>query len=111
DNLRPFLRRAFRRPATDAELDRYVGFVDMAVKKNEPFAFGMQVALTAVLVSPHFLYRIESDKKPDDPNEKHGLNDYELASRLSYFLWSSMPDDQLLTQAAQGDLHHDAVLD
>src|SRR6185503_8058584 len=82
-----------------------------AVKKNEPFAFGMQVALTAVLVSPHFLYRIETDKKPNDPNDKHSLNDYELASRLSYFLWSSMPDDQLLTQAAQGDLHHDAVLD
>lgn len=111
ENLRPFLRRAFRRPPSEAELDRYVGFVDMAVKKHEPFAFGMQVAVTAILVSPHFLYRIETDKKPDDPNERHALNDYELASRLSYFLWSSMPDDQLLTQAAQGDLHHDAVLD
>ncbi len=111
DNLRPFLRRAFRRPATDAEIIRYVGFVEQAVKKGEPFAFGMQVAVTAVLVSPHFLYRIETDKKPDDPSEKHALNNYELASRLSYFLWSSMPDDQLLTQAEQGDLHHDAVLD
>ncbi len=111
DNLRPFLRRAFRRPPTDAEITRYVGFVEQAVKKGEPFAFGMQVAVTAVLVSPHFLYRIETDKKPDDPSETHALNDYELASRLSYFLWSSMPDDQLLTQAEQGDLHHDAVLD
>ncbi len=111
ENLRPFVRRAFRRPPTDAEVERYVGFVEQAVKKGEPFAFGMQIAVTAVLVSPHFLYRIETDKAPDDPQEKHALNDYELASRLSYFLWSSMPDDQLLTQAAQGDLHHDAVLD
>jgi mono/diheme cytochrome c family protein len=111
ENLRPFLRRAFRRPVTDAEVNRYAGFVEQAVKKGEPFAYGMQIAITAVLVSPHFLYRIETDAKPDDPGDKHALNDYELASRLSYFLWSSMPDDQLLTQADQGDLHHDAVLD
>ena len=111
DDLKPFLRRAFRRPVADAEIDRYAGFVDAAVKRNEPFEFGMQVALTAVLVSPHFLYRIETDKRPDDPADRHALNDFELASRLSYFLWSSMPDDQLLAQAEQGDLHHDAVLD
>jgi hypothetical protein len=111
ENLTPFLRRAFRRPTTDAEIDKYIGFVEQAVKNGEPFAFGMQVAVTAVLVSPHFLYRIETDKKPDDPTDMHALNDYELASRLSYFLWSSMPDDQLLTLAGQGDLHKDAILD
>jgi hypothetical protein len=111
ENLQPFVRRAFRRPVTEAEVERYVGFVEQAVKNGEPFPFGMRVAVTAVLVSPHFLYRIETDKKPDDPEDKHALNDYELASRLSYFLWSSMPDEQLLAQAAQGDLHHDAVLD
>lgn len=111
DNLQPFLRRAFRRPVTDADIEKYVGFVERAVKAGEPFSFGMRVAVTAVLVSPHFLYRIETDKNPDNPQDKHALNDYELASRLSYFLWSSMPDDQLLAQAAQGDLHHDAVLD
>lgn len=111
ENLRPFLYRAFRRPATDAEVEKYVAFVENAVKNGEPFSFGMQIALTATLVSPHFLYRIETDKRPDDPQDKHALNDFELASRLSYFLWSSMPDDQLLTQAAQGDLHHDAILD
>ena len=111
ENLEPFLRRAFRRPPTVAEVDKYVEFVARAVSNGESFAFGMRIAVTAVLVSPHFLYRIETDKNPNDPGEKHALNDYELASRLSYFLWSSMPDDQLLTQAAQGDLHHDAVLD
>ncbi len=111
ENLHPFLRRAFRRPATPAEVDRYAGFVEQAVKNGEPFPFGMQIALTAVLVSPHFLFRIETDKNPADATDKHALNDYELASRLSYFLWSSMPDDQLLAQASQGDLHHDAVLD
>eukprot|EP00456_Euglypha_rotunda_P086189 TRINITY_DN8727_c0_g1_i5.p1 TRINITY_DN8727_c0_g1~~TRINITY_DN8727_c0_g1_i5.p1 ORF type:complete len:923 (+),score=259.90 TRINITY_DN8727_c0_g1_i5:396-3164(+) len=111
DNLQPFVRRAFRRPVTEAEVGRCVGFVEQAVKNGEPFPFGMRVAVTAVLVSPHFLYRIETDKKPDDPEDKHALNDYELASRLSYFLWSSMPDEQLLAQAAQGDLHHDAVLE
>lgn len=111
ENLRPFLRRAFRRPATEAELDRYVEFVDRAVKNGEPFSFGMQIAVSAALVSPHFLYRIETDKNPEDATDKHALNDFELASRLSYFLWSSMPDDELLAQAAQGDLHHDAVLD
>jgi hypothetical protein len=111
ENLQPFLRRAFRRPATETELDRHVEFVDRAVKNGEPFSFGMQIAVSAALVSPHFLYRIETDKNPEDASDKHALNDFELASRLSYFLWSSMPDDELLAQAAQGDLHHDAVLD
>ncbi|MBS0201302.1 MAG: DUF1592 domain-containing protein [Planctomycetes bacterium] len=111
ENLRPFLRRAFRRPVTDGEVDRYVAFVEQAVNKGESFPFGMQIAVSAALVSPHFLYRLETDKTPDDPGDKHALNDFELASRLSYFLWSSMPDDALLAQASQGDLHHDAVLD
>jgi hypothetical protein len=64
-----------------------------------------------VLVSPHFLFRIESDKSPNDPADKHSLNDYELASRLSYFLWSSLPDADLFASADKGDLHTDAVLE
>ena len=111
ENLQPFLRRAFRRPVSDGELSRFVELVDRAVKQGEPFAFGMRVAVTAVLVSPHFLFRIETDKSPNDPADKHSLNDYELASRLSYFLWSSLPDDDLLARAEQGDLHTDAVLE
>lgn len=111
ENLRPFLRRAFRRPVSDGEVNRFVELVDRAVKQGEPFAFGMRVAVTAVLVSPHFLFRIESDKSPNDPTDKHSLNDYELASRLSYFLWSSLPDDELFASAEKGDLHTDAVLE
>ena len=111
ENLRPFLRRAFRRPISEVELTRFVELVDHAVKSGEPFAFGMRVAVTAVLVSPHFLFRIETDKNPNDSADKHALNEYELASRLSYFLWSSLPDDALLESAERGDLHTDAVLD
>ena len=111
ENLRPFLRRAFRRPVSEVEVTRFVELVDHAVKQGESFPFGMRVAVTAALVSPHFLFRIESDKNPNDSTDKHSLNDYELASRLSYFLWSSQPDDALMASAEKGDLHTDAVLD
>lgn len=111
ENLLPFVRKAFRRPVGDVELNRFVDLVDRAVKQGEPFSFGMRLAVTAVLVSPHFLFRIETDKNPNDPADKHALNDYELASRLSYFLWSSLPDDELFARAEKGDLHTDAVLD
>lgn len=110
-NLAPLMRRAFRRPITDAEVDRYTRIVDAAVAKGESFPFGMRVALSAILVSPYFLFRIETDRNPNDPSDTHPLNEYELASRLSYFLWSSMPDELLLAQAAEGNLHQDAVLD
>ena len=111
ENLQLFLRRAFRRPVSDGEVSRYVELVDHAVKQGEPFAFGMRVAVTAALVSPHFLFRIETDKSPNDPADKHSLNDHELASRLSYFLWSSLPDDELFASADKGDLHTDTVLE
>jgi hypothetical protein len=70
----------------------------------------MRTGLEAILVSPNFLFRIERDPKPDDPTAVHPVNDYELASRLSYFLWSSMPDDPLLDTAAAGHLHDPNVL-
>jgi uncharacterized protein DUF1592/uncharacterized protein DUF1588/uncharacterized protein DUF1585 len=63
-----------------------------------------------VLVSPHFLFRAEGDPRPNDSQGQHELNDFELASRLSYFLWSSMPDDALFAAAAQGKLRNDAGL-
>jgi hypothetical protein len=75
------------------------------------FEQAMRVGLEAILVSPDFLFRIERDPKPDDPSAVHPVNDYELASRLSYFLWSSMPDEQLLDTAAAGHLHNRTVLD
>ncbi len=65
---------------------------------------GIQVAIQAMLVSPHFLFRIERDPDPTDPAKIRKISDLELASRLSYFLWSSMPDDELLNLAEAGKL-------
>ncbi|MEZ6057491.1 MAG: DUF1592 domain-containing protein [Planctomycetaceae bacterium] len=110
-NLRRFLPRAFRRPVSDAEVAQYVHFVQMTVDRGDTFERGMQIALQAVLVSPQFLFRIEVDKRSESTNGRQSLSDYELASRLSYFLWSSMPDEELLELAAAGTLHEDAVLD
>jgi hypothetical protein len=110
-NVKPLLSRAFRRPVAAEEVEKYAGFVTLAVERGETFERGMQIALAAVLVSPQFLFRVETDKRPDDPQARHSLNDYELASRMSYFLWSSMPDDELFELAAQNVLHEDAVLE
>lgn len=111
ENLRPFLKRAFRRPATEEELSRFVRLAEQIASTGESFETAMQVAVTGVLVAPEFLFRVETDKNPNDPNDRHPLNDYEIASRLSYFLWSSMPDDELMSHADRGDLHTDAVLE
>jgi mono/diheme cytochrome c family protein len=108
--LQRFGTRAFRRPIAADELDRLVKLVESALQKGDSFERGLQVAVTAVLVSPHFLYRVELDPSPDDPQQKHAVNDYELATRLSYFLWSSMPDDELFQLAAAGKLHQTEVL-
>lgn len=109
--MRSFADRAFRRPATEAELDGLVGLIELALEQGEPFERGIQIGVQAVLVSPHFLFRVEHDERPDDPTYRHDLSDYELASRLSYFLWSSMPDAELLSIAAQGQLNRDGVLE
>ncbi len=95
-------RRAFRRPASAAEVDRLAGFVKLATDQGAPFEEGLQVALQALLVSPHFLFRIERDPEPGESVRR--IDDYELATRLSYFLWSSMPDDELLAAAGRGEL-------
>jgi hypothetical protein len=110
ENLRPFVRRAFRRPVRDDELSKYVQLVNDLLSQGESFEASMQQAVVAVLVSPQFLFRLERDRNPNDPNERRPLNDDELATRLSYFLWSSLPDDELFAAADRGDLHTDAVL-
>jgi len=110
-NLAPHLMRAFRRPATESEVERFTRLVEDALKAGDSFEEGMQVALIATLVSPHFLFRAEADARPHDPAAVHELSEYELASRLSYFLWSSMPDDELFALAAGGKLREPAVLD
>lgn len=111
ENVRQLLYHAFRRPPTDEEVEQYAGFVEMTTERDESFERGMQIALQAVLCSPQFLFRVETDKRPDDPDARHSLNDFELATRLSYFLWSSMPDDELFRLAEENRLHEDAVLE
>lgn len=109
--LSSFAGRAFRRPVTAKEVDQFVGFVTMARKQGDSFEEGIATALQAVLVSPNFLYRIERDRQAQAGNASVPISQYELASRLSYFLWSSIPDAELLRVAGQGTLHQPAVLD
>lgn len=96
--------RAYRRPATKPEVASLMKFVSLATADGQSVEQGIQLAISAMLVSPHFLFRVERDPDPNDPNRVHKISDLELASRLSYFLWSSMPDDELLTLAAAGKL-------
>ena len=95
---------AYRRPATKTEIAALMKFVAMAKSQGQSTEQGIQLALEAMLVSPEFLFRIERDPNPTDPEKSHRLSDVELASRLSYFLWSSMPDDELLGLAETGKL-------
>jgi cytochrome c551/c552 len=98
---------AWRRPAAPAEVTKLAGYVKMAEADGEPFDKAMEVGVEAVLVSPYFLYRMERDPAP---GTEHRISDYELASRLSYFLWSSMPDAELFRLARENRLHEPAVL-
>jgi hypothetical protein len=109
DILERFASRAYRRAVTAAEVDAMLGLVQLAIDEGGSVDDGLEVALSAMLLSPHFVFRPELD---DDPTSEvpHPLSDYELASRLSYFLWSSMPDDALFEAAASGDLNTDERL-
>jgi hypothetical protein len=107
--LTPFLHRAFRRPVTKAEVAKYVRLYDEVRKAGDSFEEGLAVAIQGVLVSPDFLYRIERD--PPAGSTETLITDHELATRLSYFLWSTMPDDQLLALADQGKLRQPGVVD
>jgi hypothetical protein len=102
--LTKFARRAYRRNVSDEEIAKLVGFVDLAMKNGGNFLEGIQVAVQAALVSPHFLFRWEMDSAAVKPGEVRHLGDFEVASRLSYFLWSSMPDRELFELAERGEL-------
>jgi mono/diheme cytochrome c family protein len=107
-NLQPFLPRAFRRPVAAEECERYVALAQRALARGDSFDQAMNLTLQAVLVSPHFLFRVEGGRRREAGIEM--LDDFALASRLSYFLWSSMPDDELLRLAGQNRLHEPDVL-
>jgi mono/diheme cytochrome c family protein len=101
--LTKLLRRAYRRTVTADDLRRIRPFYE-AGRAERDFDLGIQRALERVLVSPQFLFRIEQDPAGAAPGSVHRVRDFELASRLSFFLWSSMPDDELLDAAAAGTL-------
>jgi hypothetical protein len=102
---------AYRRPPTKVEVASLMKFVAMAKSSGQSTEQGIQLALEAMLVSPEFLFRIERDPNPLDAEKAHRLSDTELATRLSYFLWSTMPDDELLGIAEAGKLKDPATLD
>jgi mono/diheme cytochrome c family protein len=101
--VEPLARRAYRRPVSKSEIDELLGLVRMAQARGDSFESGIRLALEAILMNPNFLFRIERD--PPAAGATHRITDLELASRLSYFLWSSMPDDELLGAAVQNRLH------
>ena len=99
-----FARRAYRRPVTPEEVGRLMKLYELGNQHGETFEGSVQQALKAVLVSPHFLFRGELQPEPDNPKSVHPVNEFSLASRLSYFLWSSMPDEELFALAEKGQL-------
>ncbi len=108
--LSPLARRAYRRPVTAGDLDTLVGFY-RAGRRGGGFDAGIQFALERMLVDPSFLFRIERDPPGAAPGSAYALSGLELASRLSFFLWSSIPDDELLDAAARGSLADPVVLE
>jgi len=101
DLVLQFARRAFRREVNPEAITRYVQLAEHQLKEGAKREEALQAAYTAIIASPRFIYLQESNSR---------LDSYELASRLSYFLWSSMPDEELFSLASQGKLHDDKVL-
>ncbi len=104
-----FARRAYRRPVTDSDLE-----VPLALYRQNAlsggFESGVELAVRSILVSPNFLFRFEDQPVAVQPNTPYRISDLELASRLSFFLWSSLPDDELVDLAAANTLHDPAIL-
>jgi hypothetical protein len=107
--LATLARRAFRRPVTDADIQPLLAFYKSGRAQGD-FDQGIEKALRAMLVSPDFLFRMERDPAGLAAGAVHRVDDFDLASRLSFFLWSSIPDDQLLALAEKQQLHDPAVL-
>ena len=110
DILSRLARRAYRRPVTDRDLEVLLAFYDDG-EADGGFEAGIELALRRLLASPEFLFRIERDPVGREPDTPYRISDLELASRLSFFLWSSIPDDELLDAAIAGTLHEPPVLE
>ncbi len=104
-----FARRAFRRPVSVPEVERLMRLYDQAEQRGDRHENGIRLMLKAVLVSPHFLLRVERDRP--GARAPYPVSDHELAVRLSYFLWSTMPDAELSALADQGKLSDPEILD
>jgi hypothetical protein len=103
-------RRAYRQPVTDADVQRVMTFFEDGRRKSG-FEAGIEAALQRILASPQFVFRVERDSAGVASDRAHYISDVELASRLSFFLWSSIPDDQLLKVASEGNLKRPAILE
>ena len=108
--LAKLIRRAYRRPIEKADLAGPMRFYREA-RNREGFDGAIEIALRAILVSPEFLFRLESDPPGAAPHSPYALSDVQLASRLSFFLWSSIPDEELLSAAERGVLHEPGELE
>ena len=108
--LSTLTRRAYRRPVTEKDVESLLGFFH-AGREGKTFDAGIQRALGAILVHPEFLFRVERDPAGVAPGAVYELSDIELASRLSFFLWSTIPDDELFDLAARGKLQDPEVFE
>ena len=108
--LSTLARRAYRRPPTTDDVRTLLGFYRSARAQGD-FDAGIRAGIELILASPDFLFRVAADPAGVAPGTAYALPDLELASRLSFFLWSSIPDDELLDTAIRGKLHEPAVLD
>ncbi len=108
--LAPFLRRAYRRPVVEADFHGPLRLFQEG-RAEQGFDLGLERAVSAVLVNPQFLFRVEREPAKARPGTVYAITDLELASRLAFFLWSSVPDDELLDRAARGELRRPKVLE
>lgn len=102
--LQRFARKAFRRPTRPGEVERYLQLIALAKEQGEDLEHGIRLALEAMLVSPAFLFREEPQPEPDKATSIHAIDEHALATRLSYFFWSTMPDKALRELADRGEL-------
>jgi len=105
------VRRAYRRAPTDADIDPLIAFYQDERNKTGNFEAGIEMALRRILADPEFIFRFEPPPAGVAPKTAYRISDTELASRLSFFLWSSIPDEELLKLAIDGKLHQPAILE